>query len=179
MLLRRPPMANRPWSVFASTGQTSLSWISQCRYLTCLDVTKEVARRNAGPAVVICSVETNLEIVEAARVAGALGYVFKKRVTKDLTVAVRSVVGANPLCRPADICSRRTIGRAVDFAVARRSTGGRVWRVGHAPVRFSLQLPVLACAQSERCRDLVQEIYLKPYAISHRFSLAPTSGDVC
>jgi two-component system nitrate/nitrite response regulator NarL len=65
-----------------------------------LDVTKEVTRRNAGPAVVICSVETNLEIVEAARVAGALGYVFKKRVTKDLTVAVRSVVGGKSFVSP-------------------------------------------------------------------------------
>jgi DNA-binding NarL/FixJ family response regulator len=50
--------------------------------------------------VVICSVETNLEIVEAARVAGALGYVFKKRVTKDLTVAVRSVVGGKSFVSP-------------------------------------------------------------------------------
>jgi|SRR5580692_12313036 CheY-like chemotaxis protein len=31
-----------------------------------LDVTKEVAKHSAGPAVVICSVETDLEIVEAA-----------------------------------------------------------------------------------------------------------------
>jgi DNA-binding NarL/FixJ family response regulator len=54
-------------------------------------------------AVVICSVETDLEIVEAARAAGALGYVFKIRLTEDLPVAVRSVAGANPLCLPADI----------------------------------------------------------------------------
>jgi DNA-binding NarL/FixJ family response regulator len=65
-----------------------------------LDVTKEVAKHSAGPAVVICSVETDLEIVEAARAAGALGYVFKIRVTEDLTVAVRSVAGGQSFVSP-------------------------------------------------------------------------------
>jgi DNA-binding NarL/FixJ family response regulator len=40
---------------------------------------------------VICSVETNPEIIEAAQRAGALGYVFKKRIAKELIVAVKSV----------------------------------------------------------------------------------------
>ena len=65
-----------------------------------LDVTKEVAKHSAGPAVVICSVETDLEIVEAARAAGALGYVFKIRVTEDLKVAVKSVAGGQSFVSP-------------------------------------------------------------------------------
>jgi DNA-binding NarL/FixJ family response regulator len=56
-----------------------------------LDVTKELAKHPPSPAVVICSVETNPEIIEAAQRAGALGYVFKKRIAKELIVAVKSV----------------------------------------------------------------------------------------
>jgi DNA-binding NarL/FixJ family response regulator len=65
-----------------------------------LDVTKEVAKHSAGPAVVICSIETDLEIVEAARAAGALGYVFKIRVMEDLTEAVRLVTGGQSFVSP-------------------------------------------------------------------------------
>jgi len=42
------------------------------------------------PAVVICSVESDPEIIEAAQQAGALGYVFKARTTRDLIIAVKS-----------------------------------------------------------------------------------------
>jgi DNA-binding NarL/FixJ family response regulator len=55
-----------------------------------IGVTKELMKHHPSPAVVICSVETNPEIVEAARQVGALGYVFKTRVEKDLVVAVKS-----------------------------------------------------------------------------------------
>jgi DNA-binding NarL/FixJ family response regulator len=54
-------------------------------------VAKELADHPPSPAVVICSVESDPEIVEAARQAGALGYVFKARIRKDLIVAVKSV----------------------------------------------------------------------------------------
>jgi len=54
----------------------------------------EVARRikdsSSAPAVVICSVETDSEIVAAAQQAGALGYVFKTSMTRDLVAAVKA-----------------------------------------------------------------------------------------
>jgi two-component system response regulator DegU len=56
-----------------------------------IEVTKELTEDPSSPAVVICSVENDPEIVEAARQAGAQGYVFKARVAEDLIVAVKSV----------------------------------------------------------------------------------------
>ena len=54
----------------------------------------EVARQINGslsaPAIVICSVETDPEIVAAAQQAGALGYVFKTSMARDLVVAVKA-----------------------------------------------------------------------------------------
>ncbi len=54
-----------------------------------IDVTKELMKHQPSPAVVICSIESDPEIVEAARQTGALGYVFKARVGQDLVVAVK------------------------------------------------------------------------------------------
>jgi DNA-binding NarL/FixJ family response regulator len=59
-----------------------------------MEVTRELARHS--PPVVICSVETDPEVVEAARRAGALAYVFKVRVEKDLISAVKSVLQGKP-----------------------------------------------------------------------------------
>src|SRR6516225_3909597 len=53
-----------------------------------IDVTKAVTNHPSGPAVVICSVETDPEVVRLAQQAGALGYVFKVRVGKDLKSAI-------------------------------------------------------------------------------------------
>jgi two-component system response regulator NreC len=54
----------------------------------------EVARKATccppRTAVVICSVETDPEIVEQAFKAGAIGYVFKSRITADLVTAVQA-----------------------------------------------------------------------------------------
>jgi len=56
----------------------------------------EVARKlNAfaqSTGVVICSVETDPEIVEAALQAGALAYVVKARIETDLILAAKSVL---------------------------------------------------------------------------------------
>ena len=52
--------------------------------------TKLVQNTLFGPKVVICSVETDRELIEAAQKAGALAYVFKARVAKDLNIAVKS-----------------------------------------------------------------------------------------
>lgn len=54
--------------------------------LSGIDVTREVVKHR--PPVVICSVESDPEIVEAAQQAGAHGYVSKMRIQKDLILAV-------------------------------------------------------------------------------------------
>ena len=48
-----------------------------------MDVIRELAKSFSSPPVVICSVETDPEVVEAARQAGAVAYVLKTRVQKD------------------------------------------------------------------------------------------------
>jgi DNA-binding NarL/FixJ family response regulator len=66
-----------------------------------IEVTKELTRHPPSPAVVICSIENDPEIVEAARQAGALGYVFKARIAQDLITAVKSVAsGKSFVSRP-------------------------------------------------------------------------------
>jgi CheY-like chemotaxis protein len=60
--------------------------------LSGLDVTRYLVRNPPSPPVVICSVETHSLIIEAARRAGALGYVFKRSVQRDLVWAVKSAL---------------------------------------------------------------------------------------
>jgi two-component system invasion response regulator UvrY len=57
-----------------------------------IEITRELMKYNPRPAIVICSVEHDLEVIQAAREAGALGYVFKARAARDLNSAVKSVV---------------------------------------------------------------------------------------
>ena len=59
-------------------------------------VTRELMKVGLDPAVVICSVESDSEVIEAAQQAGALGYVFKRRMTEDLIMAVRSAARGEP-----------------------------------------------------------------------------------
>jgi len=59
-----------------------------------IEVTREVAKYS--PPVVICSVETDPEVIEAALQAGALAYVFKVRVDTDLLLAVKSALQGKP-----------------------------------------------------------------------------------
>jgi DNA-binding NarL/FixJ family response regulator len=66
-----------------------------------LEVTRELAESPLSAAVVICSVENEPETVEAARQAGALGYVFKARVAKDLIVAVKSAAEGQSFVSPS------------------------------------------------------------------------------
>jgi DNA-binding NarL/FixJ family response regulator len=66
-----------------------------------IEVTKELTKDSSSPAVVICSVENDPEIVEAVRQAGALGYVFKARVAEDLIVAVKSVARGQSFVSPS------------------------------------------------------------------------------
>jgi len=66
-----------------------------------IEVSRELAKSSSRPPVVICSVETDPEIVETARQAGALAYVFKLRVQKDLILAVKSALQGKPFVSPA------------------------------------------------------------------------------
>jgi DNA-binding NarL/FixJ family response regulator len=66
-----------------------------------IEVSRELAKSSSSPPVVICSVETDPEIVETARQAGALAYVFKLRVQKDLILAVKSALQGKPFVSPA------------------------------------------------------------------------------
>jgi DNA-binding NarL/FixJ family response regulator len=61
-----------------------------------IDVTRELRNQSRAPGVVICSVETDPEIIEAARQGGALGYVSKTRLANDLIAAVNSVARGEP-----------------------------------------------------------------------------------
>ena len=66
-----------------------------------IEVARELSKHDPRPAVVICSVESDPDIIEAAREAGALGYVFKARNRKDLVAAVKSVVRGQSFVSPA------------------------------------------------------------------------------
>jgi len=66
-----------------------------------IEVSRVLAKYSPSPTVVICSVETDPEVVEAARQAGALAYVFKMRVQKDLILAVKSALQGKPFVSPA------------------------------------------------------------------------------
>jgi two-component system nitrate/nitrite response regulator NarL len=66
-----------------------------------IEVARQVNHSPSSPAVVICSVENDPEIVEAARQAGALGYVFKARMAEDLIVAVKSVARGQSFVSPS------------------------------------------------------------------------------
>jgi NarL family two-component system response regulator LiaR len=71
--------------------------------LSGIEVTRELAKHPHSPPVVICSVETDPELVEAARQAGAIAYVFKMRVQKDLILAMKSALQGRPFVSPSSI----------------------------------------------------------------------------
>lgn len=54
-----------------------------------IEVTKAMMRKNITSSAVICSVESELELIQAAQRAGALGYVLKPLLHKDLVHAVK------------------------------------------------------------------------------------------
>ena len=96
----------------AADGKSALECIRLCQPnvvlldlempgLNGIEVTRELAKSPSSPAVVICSVETDLEFIEAARQAGALGYVFKPRVDEDLIVALKSAVDGQSFVSPS------------------------------------------------------------------------------
>lgn len=61
-----------------------------------IQITRELVRQHLEVKVVICSVENDPELIEAARMAGALGYVLKPRINRDLVAAVRCAASGTP-----------------------------------------------------------------------------------
>ena len=57
--------------------------------LSGIEVAREIIRLRLTCFVVICSVECDPELIAAAQLAGVLGYVLKRRLTKDLVLAVK------------------------------------------------------------------------------------------
>jgi DNA-binding NarL/FixJ family response regulator len=91
----------------AADGESALECIRRCRPdvvvldlempgLNGMQVTKKLAADPLSPAVVICSVEDDPEIIEAVRQAGALGYVVKSRIREDLIAALKSAARGEP-----------------------------------------------------------------------------------
>jgi len=57
--------------------------------LSGIDITRHLAQRPPAPPIVLCSLETHSLIVQAARRAGALGFVYKRFVSRDLEPALQ------------------------------------------------------------------------------------------
>jgi len=84
----------------AANGRSALEQIRQLQpsvavldlnmpELSGIEVTREIVRQSLSCAVVICSIAKAPELIEAALAAGALGYVFKRRLIQDLSIAVK------------------------------------------------------------------------------------------
>ena len=61
-----------------------------------IELTRELSMNGHSTRVVICSIENDQETIAAARDAGALGYVFKAQMARDLVSAVRSAAAGRP-----------------------------------------------------------------------------------
>ena len=96
----------------AKDGKSALKSILDCRpdvvvldlempLLNGIEVAMELSKHDPKPAVVICSVESDPDFIEASREAGALGYVFKTRIRKDLVMAVKLAVRGQSFVSPA------------------------------------------------------------------------------
>jgi DNA-binding NarL/FixJ family response regulator len=57
-----------------------------------IELTKELARNGNSIRVILCSVETDQDTIDAAFQAGAAGYVLKVQMVRDLIPAIKSVV---------------------------------------------------------------------------------------
>ena len=85
----------------AKNGQAAIDCVKQHRphvavldlampILNGIETAKQLRKMPLAPAVVICSVSIDPEVVEAAQQTGALGYVFKTHMSQDLVKAVKS-----------------------------------------------------------------------------------------
>jgi CheY-like chemotaxis protein len=64
--------------------------------LSGIEITRELMSNGRKPPVVICSAHAIHELVEAAREAGAAGFVFKQCCTRDLLTAVEAADSGHP-----------------------------------------------------------------------------------
>lgn len=103
----------------ATNGQSALSQIQDLEpavavldlnmpELNGIEITREIIRQGLPSRIVICSVESDEEMIAAAIGAGALAYVLKPRLNKDLLAAVKCaargeyfVPGSDPVCNRA------------------------------------------------------------------------------
>lgn len=65
-----------------------------------IELTREMSMNGHPTRMVICSIENDDETIAAARDAGALGYVFKPRMARDLISAVKSAAAGRPFSSP-------------------------------------------------------------------------------
>ena len=68
--------------------------------LSGIAVIRELRKLGPDPAVVICSVESDPEVIDAAQQAGAIGYVIKRRMIEDLITAVKSAARGESFVSP-------------------------------------------------------------------------------
>lgn len=91
----------------AQNGQAALECVRRCQpdvvvldlempVLDGIETTKELRKIPSPPAVVVCSVQNDPRIIELALQTGAMGYVLKQRIARDLVKAVRSVGRGEP-----------------------------------------------------------------------------------
>src|SRR5215831_2096071 len=65
-----------------------------------LGITRRLKKAGSATAIILCSIETDQQFIDAARDAGALGYVFKFTMVRDLVLAVKSVAQGKPFFSP-------------------------------------------------------------------------------
>jgi len=85
-----------------------------------IEVIRELAKQPQGPPIVICTVDTDPEVVESTLRAGATGYVFKARMVEDLALSVRLAHRGRPFV------SGKGKGGAPDHARFFRELGRRI-----------------------------------------------------
>lgn len=66
-----------------------------------LEVAERLKRSGSAAAIVFLTVHDEEEFLTAARVAGAIGYVVKSRLTLDLATAVRDAAAGRPFVSPS------------------------------------------------------------------------------
>lgn len=79
-----------------------------------IEITRELTRRCLSCKIVICSVETDTELITAALAAGALGYVLKPRLHKDLLLAVKCAARGETFVSGSDHAQNRAAAFIAD-----------------------------------------------------------------
>lgn len=56
-----------------------------------IELAREILKDSSPPRVIICTVESDTDLIQAALGAGAFGFVFKRQLARDLVRAVKTV----------------------------------------------------------------------------------------